>query len=183
MSLFAEYQPDHARKLAPVGLRIRSARPNDVEAVARLILERDQGSLDAHLDRTRAEITRSEREREFMLCVAETDRSVIAFGRCGLLGSESAGDGFRAPPGWYLMGLIVDPKIRRRGVGLELTRYRMRWIAKRAQHAYYFVNARNQASIDLHQKLGFRELTRDFQIPNVSFTGGAGVLFRAVLAT
>lgn len=65
-----------------------------------------------------------------------------------------------------------------RGIGLALTRYRLKWIAERADHAYYFANTRNHASIDLHTRLGFTELTRDFVFPGVSFTGGQGVLHR-----
>jgi len=42
---------------------------------------------------------------------------------------------------------------------------------------YYFVNVRNRASIALHEAFGFREVTRDFHFPNVTFQGGVGALF------
>ncbi len=44
-----------------------------------------------------------------------------------------------------------------------------------------FANARNRASIALHAAFGFEEVTRDFEVPGVTFEGGVGVLFRAVL--
>jgi len=43
---------------------------------------------------------------------------------------------------------------------------------------WYFTNA---ASLLLHYRLGFREVTRDFTYPGVTFTGGVGVLCRACL--
>ncbi len=40
----------------------------------------------------------------------------------------------------------------------------------------FFANTRNRASLALHARIGFREITRDFTIPTVSFAGGEGVL-------
>ena len=49
--------------------------------------------------------------------------------------------------------------------------------------AWFVVNADNRASIDLHAPLGFREATRDFVQPGVTFSGrGQGILFRVALA-
>lgn len=39
--------------------------------------------------------------------------------------------------------------------------------------------ARNVASLRLHAKLSFVEVTRDFSYPGVEFSGGVGVLCRA----
>jgi hypothetical protein len=41
---------------------------------------------------------------------------------------------------------------------------------------WYFASADNPASLDLHRDLGFREHTREFTFPGVSFAGGGGVL-------
>jgi ribosomal protein S18 acetylase RimI-like enzyme len=86
-----------------------------------------------------------------------------------------------APEGYYLGGVTVAPEFRRRRIALELTRQRLVWIAQRADEAYYFANALNRASIDLHARLGFVELTREFHHPSASFTGGVGILFRVDL--
>ena len=56
----------------------------------------------------------------------------------------------------------------------------MEWLAERADQAYYFANSSNRASIALHALFGFEELTHDFWYPDVSFTGGEGILFRAI---
>ncbi len=45
-----------------------------------------------------------------------------------------------------------------------------------AERAYNFTNAHNRVSLDLHRKLGFRELPRSFTGPGVPFDGGHGVL-------
>ena len=57
---------------------------------------------------------------------------------------------------------------------------RLAWVQQRANEVWYFANARNQASIDLHSKYGFVEVTRDFTAAGVTFDNGigTGVLFR-----
>jgi ribosomal protein S18 acetylase RimI-like enzyme len=81
-----------------------------------------------------------------------------------------------APAGYYLGGVVVATRARRAGLGSRLTEARLAWIAERDSSAWYFTNARNTASIRLHEQLGFHEETREFAIPDVEFAGGAGVL-------
>ncbi|GAA1132758.1 hypothetical protein GCM10009630_33480 [Kribbella jejuensis] len=86
-----------------------------------------------------------------------------------------------APDGYYLIGLIVAPKWRRRGIGDLLTIERMRWVAERAYEVYYFANLQNGATLDLHQRFGFTEVTREFTFPNAPLKPGTCVLLRAPL--
>jgi ribosomal protein S18 acetylase RimI-like enzyme len=81
-----------------------------------------------------------------------------------------------APTGYYLGGVVVATRARRSGLGSRLTEARLAWIAERASSAWYFTNARNRASLCLHERLGFHEETREFAIPGVEFAGGVGVL-------
>jgi ribosomal protein S18 acetylase RimI-like enzyme len=76
------------------------------------------------------------------------------------------------------MGMVVHPDHRRQGAGAALTRARIDWISTRADAAWYFANARNAASIALHEPFGFEEVTRSFFYPRVDFDGGEGILFR-----
>jgi hypothetical protein len=62
-----------------------------------------------------------------------------------------------------------------------LTDKRLRWIGERAREAWFFANARNQASIDLHRRFGFEEVSRSFSFPGLAFDGGEGILFRVRL--
>lgn len=84
-----------------------------------------------------------------------------------------------APAGHYLGGLTIDQDWRRQGIATTLTDVRMAWIAQRAEHAYYVVNAANDASINLHTRWSFVEVTRAPQLTGVTFTGGVGLLMRA----
>ncbi|WP_233120802.1 N-acetyltransferase [Tessaracoccus sp. ZS01] len=84
-----------------------------------------------------------------------------------------------APDGWYLTGVVVDPTVRRGGVGLRLTEARLEALRVRGtETVWYFATARNTVSLDLHRRLGFRDVTREFSISGVSFDGGEGVLSR-----
>lgn len=84
-----------------------------------------------------------------------------------------------APAGHYLAGVTVLPDFRRRGLAGDLTEARLTWIWGKADHAWYVVNARNQASLTLHRKWGFREVARGPGFHTVTFDGGEGVLLSA----
>ena len=43
---------------------------------------------------------------------------------------------------------------------------------------WYFTAAANKASIRLHEGFGFKEERRGIELPDVSFVGGVGILFR-----
>jgi ribosomal protein S18 acetylase RimI-like enzyme len=156
---------------------VRVATPLDCEAIARL--EQEVGRVDAvrSLDRCLRETA----DADVLLLVAEGDGGPVGFARAMSWRPPPDGPPNAAPAGSYLLGLYVRAGWRRRGVGRELTIGRLRWLAARADAAYYFANARNEASIALHRQLGFTERTRDFWFPNTSFDGGEGVLFEADL--
>lgn len=89
----------------------------------------------------------------------------------------------RAPVGHYLGGVTVDPAWRRQGVAIAPTDARMRWIGQRAIEAFYVVNPRNLASIDLHRRWRFEEVARSHRLTGVEFSGGVGILLRATVRT
>jgi ribosomal protein S18 acetylase RimI-like enzyme len=138
--------------------------------MAALAAERDGGVAEERVP----QLERDVEDPDAALLVAEAGGDVVAYARARHVADA-------APPGWYLLGVIVRPDARRRGIGRELTRRRLEWIGERAPEAFYFVNERNRASIDLHAELGFVELARDFSFPGVSFDGGSGIVFRAAL--
>jgi RimJ/RimL family protein N-acetyltransferase len=113
------------------------------------------------------------------LFVATVEGCFVGFGRTTHFIPPAGAPSNVAPEGYYVVGLLVDPGWRRRGVGLALTRARMAWAFQRAAEVWFFANARNLASLDLHARLGFAEVTRDFAFPGVCFDGGVGVLCRA----
>ncbi len=115
------------------------------------------------------------------LLVAEVGGGVVGYGRAGRLGRRPDAGG-TLPEGWYLLGVAIVDAWRRRGIGRVLTERRLAWIAERTHEAWYFVNARNLPSIDLHRDFGFVEVSRRLDAAGVSFEGGEGILFRLDLS-
>ncbi len=169
---FAPYDPHAERQSAPDGLSLRFAAPKDITAIAQLSAERDGNDLQPHLNVvTRHLALPATRMRLWVVTAAAR---ILGFARCAIHDHPYQ----NAPCGWYLAGVVIAAQHRRRGLAHQLTEARLRWLQARTQHVYYYANARNQASIDLHAALGFVEFTRHFSIPGVHFDGGVGVLFR-----
>lgn len=57
----------------------------------------------------------------------------------------------------------------------------MRWTAERADEIYCFANLANRPTLDLHERLRFEEVTRDFSFPGAPLEPGTCVLLRAPL--
>ena len=142
-------------------------------------IEASRDTIDASVARRRCEA--QVLDPEALLLVALVSGEVVGFARAGRLRPPNDAPADTLPDGWYLLGVIVVDAWRRHGIGRDLTKARLAWIAERADAAYYFVNARNRASFDLHHDLGFVEISRDFSAPEVSFEGGQGVLCRLYL--
>ncbi|MFI5085120.1 MAG: GNAT family N-acetyltransferase [Actinomycetales bacterium] len=111
------------------------------------------------------------------LWLAEAGGTVVAYAKAAWL--PTADDGGMSPEGFYLAGCTVLPGHRRRGLGRELTRLRLEWIARRADEAWYFANASNLSSLAMHVEFGFTEIRRGPLFHGVGFSGGEGVLLRA----
>jgi ribosomal protein S18 acetylase RimI-like enzyme len=174
MGLFADYEPERHGGPTPDGLVIRPAAAADVDALAVLRVERG----DATLDTARSVFQRLLRrvaEDKACLLAAVLDGEVVAYGTVEHLTPGTI------PSGWYLGGVVVASARRRQGIGSRLTRDRLAWIARRATRAYYFANARNRATVGLHEPHGFVEVERGVEVPGVTFEGGVGLLFAADL--
>lgn len=170
---FAEYAPDaHGVPLDDVS--VREGEPADIAGCGRLAALREGGDPAVWAERLERVIG-----PDNLLFVATAGDRMVGYGRLSWLTPQADG-GRRAPDGWYLSGVVVDPSARRQGVGRALTRARCVWVWGRKQTVYYVANAGNRASIDLHREIGFYEVTRDFAMPGVTFSGEAGgVLFAA----
>lgn len=153
-------------------LRIVAMTAADVESCAAIAAHREGDDIGPW----RMSFRRRLIDADSFVLVARLGWRVVGYGVAARLTPESDG-GRAAPEGWYLAGLVVTPDLRRRGIGGKLTLARMELLRLRTSRVYCFANARNQASIALHEAAGFTELTRDFAIPGVSFDGGEGILF------
>ena len=178
-SRWAAHRPDDPRGPLLVGLEIRRAERADCPDVAALTHERDGVPVAAAHERCERDLVNA----NCLLLLATIDGELAGFGRAAWWQRPPQSTAEVAPDGWYLFGVVVRDRWRRRGIALELTRRRLEWIGRRADAAWYLANARNRASIDLHARLGFVEVTRDFTFPGVSFEGGVGILFRKDLVS
>jgi ribosomal protein S18 acetylase RimI-like enzyme len=185
--VFAPYEPKaegEVRSALPEGWRIRIATPQDIPAIAALMAEREAGKVEIYLGKLQREFARADIGEQRRLTVGEIDGAVMAFSRVTYCTPAPNAPPNAAPlEGWYLGGVVVSPKHRRHGVADALTRDRIEWLrARGATSVFFVVNAENRASIDLHARFGFREVTRDFVQPGVSFFGrGIGILYCADL--
>jgi ribosomal protein S18 acetylase RimI-like enzyme len=157
-----------------VAVVVRAACAADLDLLVALEAQRGTGAGDA-----RARFARDLDDPRRMLLVAEEAGGLGGFGRVTYLVPGHDASAHPAPEGYYLGGLLVAPALRRTGIGLALTHARMERVFERADRVWYFANARNTASIALHERAGFEEVTRRFEVPGVTFAGGAGVLFVA----
>jgi ribosomal protein S18 acetylase RimI-like enzyme len=158
---------------------VRLATPADVGELALLRQRRDGGVLPELRSRFARALARP--SETALLVVGLIDDQACGYGLAGRFEPPPDAPSDHAPAGWYLRGLLVRPETRRLGLGAELTRWRLEWLRQRTDAAYYFANSANLASIALHARFGFEEVSRDFWYPDVSFTGGQGVLFRTDL--
>jgi ribosomal protein S18 acetylase RimI-like enzyme len=174
-SMFATYQPESSSQ-TPIDGIVREATDGDVESCLRIMMAREAGSQVQGRARLR-QCIESDADGFF---VAEVDGRVAGFGRVQLFTPPPEAPLNVVPLGWYLIGVMVDSRWRRRGLGDALTVARLGCVQQRANEVWYFANARNQASVDLHSKYGFVEVTRDFTVADVTFDDGmgTGILFR-----
>jgi len=91
------------------------------------------------------------------LFVAEACGQVVGYGRVVCIEADPKAEG-AAPAGWYLLGLVAGQAWRRRGIGEELTRAQMAWVAERSPRVYCFTGRGNLGSQALHKRLGFTEM-------------------------
>lgn len=154
----------------------------DVQVMATLSSDRQGTPLEKSLRARKKELSDPEYGTKRLLFVAEEDETVIGFGRvCYVPEFEEVDPPLRPPVGWYLLGVVVAPEHRRRGVASALTRTRLAWLAERASEAFYFTRNTNATSIALHEAFGFEELTTEFLFPRTGLEPANGTMFRLAL--
>jgi ribosomal protein S18 acetylase RimI-like enzyme len=161
---------------------VRAAEPSDIEACVELALDAAAGEQVARdADFWGQAFARDIEHPERSLVVAVSRAEIVGYARAHLFEPEPDAPTDTSPWGYYLIGLFVRPDCRGAGLGAALTDARLRWISERADEAWFFANVRNTASIELHHRFGFEEITHHFSFPGLTFEGGEGILFRARL--
>jgi ribosomal protein S18 acetylase RimI-like enzyme len=178
---FAAYRPEQARRTPNQRISVRPMSARDIGACARLIVSRTAGPIEARQEKLRADLSNPDRYSVVACAGSDPDGPVVGYAAVILHERTPHQPPTTAPTGYYLVGLIVDPRWRRHGIGELLTVDRMAWTAERADAVWYFANIANGATLDLHRRFGFVEVTRDFTFPNAPLAPGTGVLLRAPL--
>ena len=164
MSGFADYRPGEA--LSPANIVVRPATPGDVDAMTDL---QRRAARPADADALHRAVVNPDR------CVVVAD-GLAPDGTAVLVGwgqtYHHATVVDAAPQGHYLGGVTVDPSWRRRGIALALTAARIAWVTERADEVFYVVNPANLASIDLHRRWSFDEVTRADRLIGIGFAAG-----------
>ena len=149
MSDFVEYQPGVRRSggtASNAPAAVRAATLSDVRGLA-VVMSARGGHVEDHLDGARRLI-----QRLPVLLVADSDNGLV-----GWSGAQKV----QVQPGeesdWLIAGLTVLPEQRRQGLATRLLRDVLQAIGGVAPDEPIFsvINARNPASIDLHESLGF----------------------------
>jgi len=173
-ALFAAYEPDAHGDRAEV--LVEPLARHHLDACVALAVQREGGDPGAW--RTILESALDAPDRATF--VGFVDGHLAGYSTVAWLAPAIGHPTSAAPDGWYLLGLIIDPSFRRKGLGRRLTAERLRWLQGRTDQVWYFVSSENQASIDLHTEFGFRLSAENLSFPGVSFTG-TGLLFGAEL--
>src|SRR5262245_17143227 len=119
------------------GLVIEPGTRADLHGIAEIAAAREGSTIRKQLGSFRRFLRQSIETGECMLWVARLRGEIIGFAKCGLFVPERDAPLNTAPKGWYLLGMVVAPKYRRRRAGLRLTEARLNWIAERSANAYY----------------------------------------------
>ena len=171
MTSFSDYSPDGPRRESPGDLAYAVGDRAQLEGLAALYAARER------VPSEKAQLWANQVFERLdgglgQLVTASSAGQIVGYGLVDWMSREPA------PEGFYLMGLVVHPAFRRMGIGRELTQQRLDWVRARTDSAYYIANALNQATIDLHDAFGFREVERVGELAGVSFEGGVGILSR-----
>lgn len=177
--LFARYEPRNGdAKSTPCDVQMTEATGEDVREIARLFAARQGLSVEQATQRVRRWFDEPrDAEKTF---IARHDGRIVGYGRIAYIRKMTEPEFADVHEGGYLTGVVIDETIRRRGIATVLTRHRLGVIAEKgAREAFYFANSLNTPSIDLHERLGFRQIAEHFRFPGASFSGGGiGLLFR-----
>lgn len=133
---------------------VRDAESTDITACALLISHHLLDDLEEWKSRFERDLANP--QRQFL--VATVDHSVVGYGHTTFHPGQVEDEIESGPTGYFLSGLLVSPAHRRRGLGRLLTTARIDGLRQMTDVVYYRADPDNQATIDLHARLGFKEI-------------------------
>jgi ribosomal protein S18 acetylase RimI-like enzyme len=136
--------------MTPEEVRTREATPADLRQCAGLIAASESDDVEEWLQRFTDVL--HDPDRRFL--VAVIDDAVVGFGHLRYVRHDARSNS-SVPSGWYLSGVTVAASHRRRGIGTQLTRERLRLLQGIADCVYYAAEDDNEATLAMHRRLGF----------------------------
>lgn len=171
MPWFEDFSPEKSETLPlPDGFLIRPVLPSDADEIARIRVEREEREYERLIIEVNDLLKEYEDVETTQVFVAEADGIVIGFTIMRYFTPADDAPVNSAPAGWYLLGINVRKAFRRRGVGTELVRARLKFIPDEFDTAYYFTNTKNFTSQAFHSRFGFTEIKEDIVFPKRKFT-------------
>ncbi len=146
---------------------VRAARDDDTGAILAVAATRGRQPADGRLEAWLADPSR------FVVVAERGAGDVVGWAMVGPWPGEGAQEG----P--HVSALTVHPEHRRCGVGDRMLGALEDWSWRRSDRLWSVVNARNDASIALHQRHGFVAVRRIAHYAGMPFEGGWGMLLRA----
>lgn len=136
------------------GAVIRKAMASDLNACALLISNHESGVVEDWRSRFEQDLANPRR----LFLVATVDDSVVAYGHTTHHSRTLENEVDAGPNGFFLSGLLVSPGHRRQGLGTLLTIARIDELRLVTDKIYYRSEPDNQATIDMHAHLGFKQV-------------------------
>ena len=180
MKIDEPFNPEAKGLHLPESIICRPAKLHDRDSIALLMAHRNPGTpFDETLKQIEKELTISQTDSSYRLLVAEVDGLVVGFCRFyDSKGLPTQKKIYPAPEGWYAMGTLVDPTMRRRGIARFL--FDKRLIALReigVFEVYSMVDGTNQTSLQMHREFGYEQIASAPGFLHIRFDCGEGHLF------
>jgi len=178
------FDPTTKSKAPPSNLKFRIVDRNDRDAITALMAIRNpQVDLTHISEKMDKELDLVETDPTYRLYVAELDGKVVGF--CRYYHSSRLPDSKKVYPaseGWYGMGIMVDPTIRRQGIARFITLNRLKVLKESGVTEFYsIVDANNFTSLKMHRKFGFEEVGRAEGFLHIKLESSDGFLFKKLI--
>lgn len=174
--MFASFEPEPADRLPRANAEIVPGTGADLDAMVALAVVHRGADPVARRDAFARRLAEADGSPGApVVRVARVQGVVVGYGIASRIDPP---EGDYVPAGWYLVGGLVHPAWRRRGIGAALVDARLAALGDRTDTVRAFTAVVNEASQALLCARGFGVEADDPRVPGVTFTGGRGVLLR-----
>lgn len=170
-------------KPIPEGIIFRLAETKDINEIAELMYLRNPTMcFDKILETTKREVSFNQTPERYRIFVADLNSEVVGLCRYYHSDGIKKNKPFDAPRGYWCMGILVKPDMRRRNIAHFLSDNRFEWMKNEGiKITYSGVAGDNPASLKMHEVFGYKKVREGSGFHHISFDCGYGVLFKKEL--